>query len=172
MHITAEEFAKNAHLGQMYGEVPYWHHLRDVVGILADFGFTGRWSDAGWVHDTPEEPGVAEDTLRSLFGEWVRATVHACYGVGKFRRWRNADMYNRLIVRPEAARLKVADRISHIEAAVAGTSKTRMYLKERPEFDAHVVCYAPYEMRQRLEAGYDRLAHQERVLRKQERANK
>ena len=168
MTISAEDFARNAHAGQMYGDVPYWHHLQSVVTILADFGYTERWADAGWLHDTVEEPGVKEETIERLFGDWVRQTVHACYGAGKYRIHRNADMYNRIALFPEAAPVKMADRISHIEAAIPGSSKAKMYLKERSCFRAHVAVHAPSSMHLRLELGYDKLKRLQFEMRQRE----
>jgi (p)ppGpp synthase/HD superfamily hydrolase len=162
--VTAKEFAFQVHEGQMYGDVPYWHHLQDVVTILSDFGFDNRYIDAGWLHDTCEVDGITDDMIEERFGRWTRRVVWACYGTGATRLRRNATIYHRMLEVRDAIPVKVADRIAHVEAAEVGSKFAKMYLHERIAFYDFVAVYAPQEMKNRLHQAYVRLVPEGKKL--------
>jgi (p)ppGpp synthase/HD superfamily hydrolase len=151
---SAEDFARAAHDGQKYGGRPYAWHLESVVAVLAGAGFGADYQAAGWLHDVSEDVGVPIAALRSRFGDRVADLVKACTGVGRNRKERNACIYERIARCPDAAIVKVADRIANVEAAAQGSSHAEMYLKEATSFHDHVARFAPEALRLRLNRAY------------------
>jgi len=131
--------------GQRYGEEPYCVHLEAVEMVLIRFGF-GNPADpvhqvlrvAAWFHDLLEDVGdlVSEDTIRVLQGVEVAAIVRAVTNPpGPNRGARVAAAYPRIKATPLAVVIKLADRISNVEAAIsAGNRFIELYRKEHPEF--------------------------------------
>lgn len=69
------EFAKAAHGDQMYGEVEYWHHLRDVKNMTQQIlhpdstdNFRGDCHKAAWCHDMLEDTEVTFQELDERLG--------------------------------------------------------------------------------------------------------
>ena len=151
---NAETFARSAHDGQRYGGKPYVWHLEAVVQVLRDAGYADEYLAAGWLHDVSEDVGVSISTLRRYFGDRVADLVKACTGVGRNRKERNACIYDRIASYPDAAVVKVADRIANVEAAQRGSSHAEMYLKEAIAFHENVAVHAPESLRRRLNRAY------------------
>lgn len=147
----AREWAgrRHAEAGQTWGDgKPYLAHLDSVVEVLRRFGF----SDAGnpvhqvlWLgalsHDLVEDTGLALADLRVLLGPEVARLVWALSeesGTGAARAERHAVAYPRIAATPWAVVLKVADRISNVEASIAfgPSKKLRMYQAEHSAFRA------------------------------------
>lgn len=158
--------ALHAGEGQLYGGKPYGEaHLAKVEQVLLDFGYTSMtWRRAAWLHDVIEDclkhltPAERLEIVRERYGERVSELVWAVSGIGPNRKARNADIYAKIAADPEAAILKVADRIVNVEQTIADRSPhIGMYLKEAEEFEVKVARHAPAAMRTRLQAGLDRL---------------
>jgi (p)ppGpp synthase/HD superfamily hydrolase len=160
--MDARTFAAQAHGDQRYGSQPYSVHLEAVVAVLRDHGFAGGYEDAGWLHDTLEDTAATVDQIRDRFGYWVARVVIACTGVGHNRKARNAWIYEQIGRFPEAAVVKVADRIANVEAAKPGTSHAQMYLNEAVSFHDAVACRVPDDMRKRLNRAYAAIAMEAR----------
>ena len=147
--------AVGAHGTQQYGGAPYADaHLREVVGILKSFGFTGEWEIAGWLHDAVEDTSLTTDIVRHHFGDHVADLVWAVSGFGENRKARIADMHRKVREYPLAAILKTADRIHNMESARALPDQGlfKMYMREWPAFMALVeeVGTVPAVMLERL----------------------
>jgi (p)ppGpp synthase/HD superfamily hydrolase len=59
----AKALAIDAHGDQLYGNEPYRTHLAAVVEILNDFGYSGSYMAAGWLHDVVEDTTIDIKTI-------------------------------------------------------------------------------------------------------------
>jgi (p)ppGpp synthase/HD superfamily hydrolase len=137
MTEAAYWMAVGAHGTQLYGGKPYAEaHLREVVAILASFGFVDEWEIAGWLHDGVEDTALTIDIVRRHFGDTVAALVWAVTGLGENRKARIADMHRKVREHPLAAILKTADRIHNMETArlLPDQGLFKMYMREWPDF--------------------------------------
>ena len=141
MNPCAKQFALAAHGSQKYGNLPYEVHLTTVAEILGEVA--PDLAPDGWLHDVLEDTSVSGEDLAREFGEPVRARVWACTGVGRNRRERNASIAAKLALCPEAAIVKLADRIANMRASRSVPDKRRMYLREYPEFRASAAAVRP-----------------------------
>lgn len=120
--------------GQMYGVVPYTHHLSDVENVLREFGITDvEMLQASWGHDIIEDTDVKLRDIRENFGERVASLVFAVTSEeGVNRKTRNALTYPKIReAGDDAVRLKLADRIANVRN---GGGSAQMYAKEHNEF--------------------------------------
>lgn len=152
MSAEAEDFAIAAHGDQRYGDAPYRTHLAAVVRVLNDFGYVGAYEVAGWLHDVVEDTSVDLSTIAARFGPEVASMVDAVTGLGASRAERNARIYAAIAREPQAAVLKLADRIANVEAAPAGSQHGARYAREADAFAAMVRQHVPPAMWARLEA--------------------
>jgi len=151
----AEMFAREAHSGQMYGDKPYVDsHVTDVVTILREFGMDEFYIAAGWLHDVVEDTEVSKEEIDLKFGPRVGKLVWACTGIGPNRKARNQTIYEKIAAYPDAAIVKVADRIANVEHSDPDSNHRQMYLKERDAFHELVARLAPRAMIDRLDAAY------------------
>lgn len=150
----ARVFATEAHEGQKYGSEPYEVHLSAVVNILTDSGVTDpEVLAAGWLHDVLEDTSRSLFTLyRSGFSARVNRLVIACTGVGQTRKARVQNIYDKIAKMPEAAVVKLADRIANVEAAAPGSRHLARYRAEQQAFAAIIRPHVPAAMWGRLEA--------------------
>jgi guanosine-3',5'-bis(diphosphate) 3'-pyrophosphohydrolase len=132
----AYRFAAEKHAAQRYGNAPYSVHLEAVRAVLRDAGFADDHplAIAAWLHDTIEDTETTREEVESRFGEEVANLVWAVTGVGQNRKDRNAHAYAKIRVTPNAATLKLADRIANVEASANVPDKLAMYRKEWPGF--------------------------------------
>lgn len=137
---AAKSFATLHHIilpdtPQMYGNVPYTHHLEKVEMVLREFGVTSEeLLSASWLHDAPEDcKTVKLRDIEENFGEEIALLVGAVTSEpGENRKVRNALTYPKIRnLGPDAVRLKLADRIANVRT---GGSNLKMYIKEYPEF--------------------------------------
>lgn len=148
---AAQAFAAGAHVGQQYNGGLYTDHLADVVRILTSFGFTeDDQLCAGWLHDVVEDTAATVDTVADLFGDGVAGLVWACTGVGDTRAQRTASIYRKIAASPEAAVVKLADRIANVEAAAPDGRHLLRYRAEAVAFEAAVRPHVPGPMWARL----------------------
>ena len=131
----ARVFAQHAHGDQKYGDQPYVIHLAAVRTVLAEFGFTGDYLVAAWLHDVLEDTKTTYSQLRTAFGIDVAALVLAVTGVGENRKERNGSIKLKLQRLRRAIPLKLADRIANERSCLKSNLKLlAMYQSEYPEF--------------------------------------
>lgn len=152
MSTDAEAYAVAAHGEQRYGGGPYHIHLAAVVRVLNDFGYVGAYEAAGWLHDVVEDTDVDLATVAERFGPEVASMVDAVTGLGATRAERNARIYAGIAREPQAAAVKLADRIANVEAAPVGSEHGARYVREADAFADVVRPHVPPAMWARLEA--------------------
>ena len=151
--VAAREFAIERHGVQRYGELAYVAHLAAVREVLAEAGIGGHFLVAAWLHDVIEDTPTTRDEVAQRFGEPVAALVWAVTGVGADRAQRNLAAYAKMRAHPEAATLKLADRIANVEASVQGSPEMlARYRAEWPAFAAALEGLGPAPLWQRLRA--------------------
>lgn len=132
----ARDYAAKKHAAQRYGDKPYTVHLAAVRDVLREAGFDDEHplALAAWLHDTIEDTDATREELTDRFGARVADLVWAVTGIGKNRKERNENAYAKIRAYPEAAILKLADRIANVEASAHAPDKLAMYRKEWPAF--------------------------------------
>ena len=134
---AAKQFATLHHVirkGQMYGVLPYTHHLQAVEEILREFGESRVMIlTAAWLHDVIEDTDVKLRDIEENFGEDVALLVGAVTSEpGDNRKMRNALTYPKIrSAGPLAVRLKLADRLANVKS---GGGSLKMYIKEYADF--------------------------------------
>ena len=98
----AYSFAENAHKGHMrFSGEPYFNHLYETAKSLAELGFGPRTISAGLLHDSIEDVGVTEETIRKEFGDEVLFLIRGVTKLGhlKYRGLeRHTESLRRLMV--------------------------------------------------------------------------
>lgn len=143
MITKAKEFAVKAHGQQMYGNKPYIVHLEAVVSNLKKYGETAQI--IGYLHDVVEDTEVSLNVINEHFGEFITECVAIVTDeAGNNRKERKKKTYNKMAnVSGDlelALIVKAADRLSNIQACVAGYNKEllAMYKHEHPTFQKSV----------------------------------
>lgn len=144
----AHDFAIAAHGNQLYGDRPYVEHLEAVVRVLEDFGFEGDCSTAGWLHDVVEDTDATVADIKAAFGDRVASFVWAVTGGGD-RATHVDSIYQKIAAFPEAAALKLADRIANVEACEVGDKHSIRYNQEHAGFADVIQPHVPDAMWQR-----------------------
>lgn len=136
------EFAKRAHAGQEYGGGDFHeNHLARVVATLRRFGAADPvLLAAAWLHDTVEDTHVTMAEVGAEFGDDVADLVWRLTDeAGPNRKERHRRTHLKIRGRPEAVRIKLADRIANMEASLEQRSHLRgMYRQEHPVFRDHL----------------------------------
>lgn len=134
---AAKSYATLHHVirkGQLYGNVPYTHHLDQADRVLLRFDEERLvLRTAIWLHDVVEDTDVKLRDIEENFGEDVALLVGAVTSEeGPNRRTRNALTYPKIrATGPDAVRIKLADRIANVEN---GGGSVTMYAREYPDF--------------------------------------
>lgn len=128
--------AARSHATQMYGKVPYIHHLAAVVNNLYEYGYDDEdLIAAGWLHDTIEDTSTPLRQVASTINQKVADLIWAVTGVGKNRKERMADTMKKITGNRKATILKMADRLANIENCVKNNPPLlEMYRKEMPHY--------------------------------------
>lgn len=151
----ARDFAVEAHGAQVYGDdQPYVHHLSAVVDVLSAWTTDPELIDAAWLHDTLEDTDVTRDALASRFGARVAALVWAVTAEGDDRPAKMAAIYRKIAATPDAAWVKLADRVANVEAAPAGSRHQERYRREAPGFEAAIRPHVSEAAWERLSLAY------------------
>jgi len=153
--ITAYEFAEKAHGAQLYGTEPYMVHLREVVGVLEEYGYTTTphrrnleptVSAIGYLHDVLEDTVTTKQQLIDVFGSYIADCVELVTdpkGGNRKERKLLANQKLRAINSPGpytvALIVKAADRLANLRRSEIAwengdQGKLKMYRKEHTEF--------------------------------------
>ncbi len=135
----ARMVADKAHGEQPYDEMfPYTKHLDDVVGVLKEFGYSGKYVVAGYLHDVIEDTGVSYNDIKHHFGVEVAEIVFCVTDeLGRNRKERKEKTLPKTASNPDAIIVKLADRIANVRHG----GKVKMYSKEHSEFKSFL--YTP-----------------------------
>lgn len=134
---AAKSYATLHHVirkGQLYGNVPYTHHLDQADRVLIRFDETRLFMRVAiWLHDVVEDTDVKLRDIEENFGDEVALLVGAVTSEeGPSRRVRNALTYPKIrAAGTNAVRLKLADRIANVEN---GGGSVAMYAREYSDF--------------------------------------
>ena len=154
----AKSYATLHHIvkkGQMYGVLPYTHHLQAVEGVLREFGETRtELLVAAWLHDIVEDTDVKIRDIEENFGEEV---AHLVEGVTSEPAPNRKTKVALTLPKTrehgvDAICLKLADRIANVRS---GGASLGMYVKEYPGF-RHAL-YSQGTINDRLWEELDRL---------------
>lgn len=137
MLAAAKSYATLHHVirkGQLYGNLPYTHHLERVHATLVAFSEQRpAMHVAAWLHDIVEDTDVKLRDIEENFGEEVARLVAAVTSEeGPNRKVRNALTYPKIrSAGSDAVKLKLADRMSNV---TNGGGSVKMYAREHGEF--------------------------------------
>lgn len=138
LYREAEMVALLAHRGQTYDIFPYEKHLRDVVAILEEYGFSGAIKIAGWLHDTYEDTTLTYSKIKNAFGKEIAEIVYAVTDeLGRNRVERKSKTLPKIKAFGEKAIVvKLADRIANVENGIrmGNIESSEMYSKEYSKF--------------------------------------
>lgn len=132
---VARFFATVKHAGQLYGGLPYTHHLAAVEQVLRRFDNlnTEHLLVSAWLHDVVEDTSTKLKEVEEMFGSDVADLVGAVTNEsGANRKIRAALTYPKIRKAGYfAVRLKLADRIANVEN---GGKLVSMYQLEYEDF--------------------------------------
>jgi (p)ppGpp synthase/HD superfamily hydrolase len=121
----ARIWACGLHNKQMYGTLPYSHHLRGVVNYAWEIGV--RDPDilaACWLHDAIEDTGITVDQIKETINERVAALVWAVTnetpppGIDKYD-----FLHEKYQETPDAWIVKGCDRYHNFKSSVGNVKK-------------------------------------------------
>lgn len=137
----ARMVAVKLHASQSYDEIyPYEKHLDDVVEVIKRFGYSGKFTIAGYLHDSVEDGAISYNKIKTHFGYEVAEMVYCVTDeLGRNRREKKEKTLPKTAGNPDAIILKLADRIANIEHG----GKIDMYAKEYQEFKGALYLNTP-----------------------------
>ena len=155
MQDRARTFAVIAHGDQIYGEdQPYERHLEAVVAVIRGWTDDAELISAAWLHDTLEDTSTAFAELSDKFSPRVADLVWAVTAEGDVRAEKMAAIYRKIEACPDAALVKLADRVANVEAAPTGSKHRLRYSGEREAFEAAIRPFVPAAAWDRLDRAY------------------
>lgn len=144
------EFAVVAHGDQMYGEKPYYYHLRAVVSTMQAFSIWDKeLLAAGYLHDVLEDTDCVKDDLVDMFGQRIADIADACTdGEGANRAERKKRPYLLIPNVPGAVTVKIADRLANVMAnyVEGNDGLLKMYRGEHVKFRQLYLCIEEGDM--------------------------
>lgn len=137
--LKAREFARHAHKSQArrYVGGPYFLHLEEVAGLVANARLPDTAIAAAWLHDVVEDQGVPPLRIFTEFGEAVGVLVAALTdeppSAGTNRKERNEKNIIRLLNSgSDAHSIKCADLISNTSTIIKfDPGFAKIYLPEK-----------------------------------------
>jgi (p)ppGpp synthase/HD superfamily hydrolase len=140
-YLEAVALSRERHKN-LYGTLPYVYHLAHVEHVLSVHSLAeDDYRIAAYLHDILEDTETTYEEIEERFGRTIARIVDACTdGKGDNRRERKKAMYDKLARFPQAAPLKLADRIANVESCLFGENDELlgMYRKEHSEFRDHL----------------------------------
>lgn len=133
--LEARRLASRVHEDQFHSGEPYFFHCCRVAATVAAARSDDAATAAAWLHDALEDTVLTPEAIERCFGARVLALVEACTGRGANRRERNADIARKIAACPDAALIKVADRLDNVDRCWATRDgRLFMYRKEHEAF--------------------------------------
>lgn len=132
----AKMFAVRNHGLQEYDGFPYHKHLQDVVDVIVEFGYHGKYIIAAWLHDILEDCPVSYNDIKKNFGEEVAEIVYCVTDeLGRNRKERKGKTYPKIRSNPDAIIIKLADRIANLQNCLdKNHGMLNAYVKEHDGF--------------------------------------
>lgn len=152
---SAKDFAVRKHGAQRYDEHPYEHHLSQVVNILQSWTDDPDLLAAAWLHDTLEDTDTTYEELLARFGKRAADLVWAVTAEGETRSDKMSAIYRKIAKNPEAAIVKLADRVANVEAAPPASKHWERYSRERESFANVIRPHVPSVAWARMEAAFN-----------------
>lgn len=141
--IAAKNLANRFHGKQLYGDQPYMVHLESVVAKLANYGTQAQI--IGYLHDVLEDTDITADEIRRVFGDDIAESVMLLTDEpGDSRKERKHKTYMKMREAGDhlaiALTVKVADRLSNVEACMSAknVAKFNLYKREHDAFKSAV----------------------------------
>lgn len=118
--LAAEAFAKEAHKGQTYGDLPFIVHPRAVFHMLLSKEVINEdMLAAAWLHDVVEDTAHDNVEICVKFGPEVANLVHLLTDKeGRNRLARQKKTYMDIAKNPQARLIKLADRCCNVLASL------------------------------------------------------
>jgi len=146
--MNAEQYARQVHAEDRYGDEPYAVHLEAVVAVVREYDDSPEAEAVAWLHDVVEDSDRSVGDIERLFGREVSVPV-ACVSDpdGPNRRVKKARLHAQLAkldaeqpVYRRALLVKLSDRLVNVRASVAASDKRRlkMYRREQEAFRSAV----------------------------------
>lgn len=140
----AQEFAISQH--QQFGKPYDMQHIPEVVSIVSQYTNDQDVISAAWLHDVVEDTGVSIDQIGEMYGDRVAQIVWAVTDEeGANRIERKEKTLPKTAQNPDAALIKLADRVANVTASMNDERRLEMYRKEYPAFKSALQPIAPYE---------------------------
>lgn len=144
LHISPQEFAISQHT--RFGKPYDLMHIPQVVSIVSEKTSDPDVIAAAWLHDVVEDTGVSIDEIRQMYGNRVAQIVWDVTdepGVNRAERKKNT--LPKTAQNPDAALIKLADRLANVTASQGDERRLSMYRTEHPEFQSALQSAAPYK---------------------------
>jgi (p)ppGpp synthase/HD superfamily hydrolase len=136
--IDAINYALAKHNGQLYGNLPYREHLKEVSFTARFYGFYSEPIIAScWLHDIIEDTDSNFEELYNIFGvEIANIVVSVTDEPGKTRSERKAISYLKISNNLDALIVKLCDRIANISKCIDDNNSDlfKMYKNEHNLF--------------------------------------
>lgn len=140
------DYVTKKHGDQKYGDKPYIYHILKVKEVCDKFIDKYDWSEHDkdvikisiMCHDLIEDTDVTYEDLEELFNSDVAKVVFNVTGIGKNRKERNINAYNKISKDDRSVFVKLCDRISNVEQSNNNLYLLNMYKKEYPDFKRHI----------------------------------
>ena len=140
--IDAELIAVYQHRHQSYDIWPYHKHLKDVVEVGREFGFSDKELCISFLHDVVEDGALSIGKIRKVFGDDVALAVSGVTDPIDLptREAKKKQVYMKINARVtaddySALKVKLADRIANVRHGERmGSSQLQMYKNEYEGF--------------------------------------
>lgn len=106
----AENLAEKFHAGQLYGALPYTHHLRAVADAVVG-EYDDRLTIIALLHDILEDTSCTQALLRSLFDKDI---VDAVVAISKIKGESYESYIERVKANALALKVKICDSMCNL----------------------------------------------------------
>ncbi len=126
-----EEYCKQKHAGQKYGNQDYFYHLKAVadqalnLDLLLECEIDQDLLFASYLHDILEDTNTTADELREFFKEQVVTAVILLTKV-KDENYSYYEYITRIKSNTLARKVKIADTICNLRASIESNEKSRI----------------------------------------------